>query len=187
MSTGYKIHEKDGAHFLTFQVVGWVDLFSRRDYRDVVIDSFKYCQQNKGLNLFAFVIMSNHIHLLAQSEVGDLSGFIRDFKRYTSKRFVEIMESGKESRSEWMGMVFKYHAKLKANQTHQVWTHENHAEHIYSQKFIEQKVQYIHNNPVRSGIVLNPEDYLYSSARNYAGLESVIDVVEVDFMWKTYG
>jgi REP element-mobilizing transposase RayT len=187
MSTGYKIHEKDGAHFLTFQVVGWVDLFSRRDYRDVVIDSFKYCQQNKGLNLFAFVIMSNHIHLLAQSEVGDLSGFIRDFKRYTSKRFVEIMESGKESRSEWMGMVFKYHAKLKDNQTHQVWTHENHAEHIYSQKFIEQKVQYIHNNPVRSGIVVNPEDYLYSSARNYAGLESVIDVIEVDFMWKTYG
>ena len=187
MSTGYKIHEKDGAHFLTFQVVGWVDLFSRRDYRDVVIDSFKYCQQNKGLNLFAFVIMSNHIHLLAQSEVGDLSGFIRDFRRYTSKRFVEIMESGKESRSEWMGMVFKYHAKLKDNQTHQVWTHENHAEHIYSQKFIEQKVQYIHNNPVRSGIVVNPEDYLYSSARNYAGLESVIDVIEVDFMWKTYG
>ena len=187
MSTGYKIHEKDGAHFLTFQVVGWVDLFSRRDYRDVVIDSFKYCQQNKGLNLFAFVIMSNHIHLLAQSEVGDLSGFIRDFKRYTSKRFVEIMESGKESRSEWMGMVFKYHAKLKDNQTHQVWTHENHAEHIYSQKFIEQKVQYIHNNPVRSGIVVNPEDYLYSSARNYAGLESVIDVIEVDFMWNTYG
>lgn len=95
MSTGYRIHEKGGTHFLTFQVVGWVDLFSRCDYRDVVIDSFKYCQQNKGLNLFAFVIMSNHIHLLAQSKVGDLSGFIRDFKSYTSKRFVEIMESGK--------------------------------------------------------------------------------------------
>jgi REP element-mobilizing transposase RayT len=166
--------------------VGWVDLFSRRDYRDVVIDSFKYCQQHKGLNLFAFVIMSNHIHLLAQSEVGDLSGFIRDFKRYTSKRFVEIMESGKESRSEWMKMVFKYHAKLKDKQTHQIWTHENHAEHIYSQKFIEQKVKYIHNNPVRSGIVAKPEDYLYSSARNYSGLESVIDVIEVDFKWRTY-
>jgi hypothetical protein len=85
-----------------------------------------------------------------------------------------------------MKMVFKYHAKLKDNQKHQLWTHENHAEHIYSQKFIEQKVQYIHNNPVRSGIVAKPEDYLYSSARNYAGLESVIDVIEVDFKWKTY-
>jgi REP element-mobilizing transposase RayT len=187
MSTGYKIHEKDGAHFLTFQIVGWVDLFTRKQYRDEVIESFKYCQQNKGLNLFAFVIMSNHMHLLAQSEVGDLSGFIRDFKSYTSKRFVEIIESGKESRCEWMKMVFKYHAKLKDNQAHQIWTHENYAEHIYSQKFIEQKVQYIHNNPVRSGIVVNPEDYLYSSARNYAGLESVIDVIEVDFRWKTYG
>ncbi|HCX99454.1 MAG TPA: hypothetical protein DG754_04865, partial [Bacteroidales bacterium] len=79
----------------------------------------------------------------------------------------------------------EYHAKFKGKQTHQLWTHENHAEHLYSQKFIEQKVQYIHNNPVRSGIVANPEDYLYSSARNYAGLESVIDVIEVDFRWKT--
>jgi hypothetical protein len=61
MSTGYKIHENYGAHFLTFQIVGWVDLFTLRDYRDVVIESFKFCQQNKGLNLFAYVIMSNHI------------------------------------------------------------------------------------------------------------------------------
>ena len=187
MSTGYKIDEKDGAHFLTFQVVGWVDLFTRMDYRDVVIDSFNYCQQNKGLNLFAYVIMSNHIHLLAQSELSDLSGFIRDFKSFTSKRFVEIMESSKESRSEWMKLIFEYHAKFKGKQTHQIWTHENHAEHIYSQKFIEQKVQYIHNNPVRARIVEKPEDYLYSSARNYAGLVSLIDVIEVDFRWKTYG
>jgi len=186
MSTGYRIYEKDGAHFLTFQVVGWVDLFTRRDYRNVVIESFKYCQQHKGLNLFAFVIMSNHIHLLAQSEVGDLSGFIRDFKSYTSKRFLEIMESGTESRREWMMRVFEHYATYKEKQTHQLWTHENHAEHVYSQKFIEQKVQYIHNNPVRSGIVAKPEDYLYSSARNYAGLESVIDVIEVDFRWQTY-
>jgi REP element-mobilizing transposase RayT len=186
MSTGYKIDEKDGAYFLTFQIAGWVDLFTRKDYRDEVIDSFKYCQKHKGLNLFAYVIMSNHIHLLAQSEVGDLSGFIRDFKSFTSKRFIEIIDSGCESRSDWMKLVFEYHAKFKGNQTHQIWTHENHAEHIYSQKFIEQKVQYIHNNPVRSGIVVNPEDYLYSSARNYAGLESVIDIIEVDFNWRTY-
>lgn len=84
-----------------------------------------------------------------------------------------------------MKMVFKYHAKFKNKQTNQIWTHENHAELIYSQKFIEQKVQYIHNNPVRSGIVLKPEDYVYSSARNYADLNCIIDVLEVDFLWKT--
>lgn len=186
MSTGYKIQEQDGAYYLTFQIVGWVDLFTRKEYRDVVIDSLKFCQKNKGLNLFAYVIMSNHIHLLAQSQNGDLSGFIRDFKSYTSKQFLEIIQTGKESRSEWLQVVFEYHGKLQSRQTLQLWTHENHAEHIYSQKFIEQKVHYIHHNPVRSGIVVNPEDYLYSSARNYAGLDSVIDVITVDIRWKTY-
>lgn len=73
MSTGYKIDTNDSAYFLTFQIVGWVDLFSRKVYRDIVIDYFKYCQKNKGLDLFAYIIMSNHIHLLARSQKGDLS------------------------------------------------------------------------------------------------------------------
>jgi len=185
MSTGYKIAEKDGLYYLTFQIVGWVDIFTRQVYKDIAISSLKYCQQNKGLCIFAYVIMSNHIHLLAQSDCDDLSGTIRDFKNYTSKKFLEVINDGLESRSEWLKMVFEYHGKLKDNQNYQVWTHENHAELIYSQKFIEQKVDYIHENPVRSGIVTRPEDYLYSSARNYAGLESVLEIVEVDLRWKT--
>jgi REP element-mobilizing transposase RayT len=186
MSTGYKIQEKDGAHFLTFQIVGWVDLFTRKDYRDLILDSFRYCQQHKGLILFAYVIMSNHIHLLAQSHLGNLSGFIRDFKNFTSKRFIEIIKEDSESRRDWLKIVFQYHGKYKKNQMNQFWTHENHAEHIYSQKFIEQKIKYIHDNPVRSGIVSKPEDYIYSSARNYADLDSLIDITKVDIRWKTY-
>ena len=185
MSTGYKIAEKDGLHYLTFQIVGWVDIFTRKIYRDIAIESFKYCQQNKGLSLFAYVIMSNHIHLLAQSENEDLSGTIRDFKNYTSKKFLEVVNDSIESRSEWMKMVFEYHGKFKNKQTNQLWTHESHAELIYSQKFIEQKVEYIHDNPVRAGIVNKPEDYLYSSARNYAGLDYVLEVIEIDLRWKT--
>ena len=134
----------------------------------------------------AYVIMSNHIHLLARSQSGDLSGTIHDFKNYTSRKFLEIVESNTESRSEWMKMVFEYHGKFKNKQTNQIWTHENHAEHIYSQKFIEQKITYIHNNPVRAGIVEKPYEYLYSSARNYADLESVIDVIKVDLVCKTF-
>ncbi len=76
MSTGYKISEKVGAYFLTFQIVGWVDIFTRKVYRDIAIDSLKYCQKNKGLEIFAYVIMSNHIHLFARSSTGDLSGEI---------------------------------------------------------------------------------------------------------------
>ncbi len=185
MSTGYKIAKGDDVYFLTFQIVGWVDIFTRKIYKDIAIDSFKYCQLNKGLELFAYVIMSNHIHLIARSNIGDLSGFIRDFKNYTSRELLKIIDENTESRSEWLKMVFKYHGKFKSEQTHQVWTHENHPELIYSQEFMEQKIDYIHNNPVRTGIVSNPEDYLYSSARNYADLESVIEVTKVDFGWKT--
>ena len=185
MSTGYKIAEGTGASYLTFQIVAWVDIFTRKVYRDIVIESLKYCQQNKDFELYAYVIMSNHIHLLARSQSGDLSGTIRDFKNFTSRKFLEIVESNTESRSEWMKMIFEYHGKFKNKQTNQIWTHENHAEHIYSQKFIEQKIRYIHMNPVRAGIVEKPYEYLYSSARNYADLESVIDVIKVDFVCKT--
>jgi REP element-mobilizing transposase RayT len=187
MSTGYKIQEKDGAHFLTFQIVSWVDLFTRKDYRDEVIDSFKYCQKEKGLNLFAYVIMSNHIHLLAQSEVVDLSGFIRDFKNYTSKRFLEIIDGGKESRSEWMLNRFNYNANRHSrNESYQFWTHENHAVILYSNNFIAEKLDYLHNNPVRAGLVDKPEDYRYSSARSYADMSGLLEIVFLDLPWKTY-
>ena len=180
MSTGYKISEKEGAYFLTFQIVGWVDIFTRKVYRDIVIDSFKFCQTNKALNLFAYVIMSNHLHLIAQSGNGDLSGFIRDFKSFTGKQFKIEIDQLTESRRDWMKMVFEFHAKFKKKQDFQFWTHENHAELIYSQKFIVQKVNYIHNNPVKSGLVTRPEDYLYSSARNYTDMDALIDVIRLD-------
>ncbi|MBK8805257.1 MAG: transposase [Bacteroidales bacterium] len=185
MSTGYKITESDGLYFLTFQIVGCVDLFTRKVYRDIVIESFKYCHKNKGFELYAYVIMSNHIHLLARSQTGDLSGIIRDFKNHTSKNFLEVLNDTIESRRDWMRMVFEYHGRFKNKQTFQIWTHENHAELVYSQKFIEQKIEYIHNNPVRAGIVENPEDYLYSSARNYADLDSVIEIFKAEILWKT--
>ncbi len=129
--------------------------------------------------------MSNHIHILARSETGNLSGIVRDFKNYTSKILLKCIEENTESRSDWMKLVFEYHGKYKNKQTKQGWTHENHAEEIYSQKFIEQKINYIHNNSVRSGIVEKPEHYLYFSARNYAELEYVLNLIKVDFLWKT--
>ena len=185
MSTGYKIQEKEGIQFLTLQITAWVDLFSRKEYRDIVLESLKFCVQKKGLEVFAYVIMSNHIHLLARSSTGDLSGTIRDFKSFTGKKFLAVIESEKESRKEWLLTVLRYHGKYKKDQDHQFWTHENHAEYIFSQKFLEQKIKYIHENPVRSGIVESAEDYLYSSARNYADRDHLFEVVIVDLLWKT--
>ncbi|MFW6222598.1 MAG: transposase, partial [Bacteroidota bacterium] len=89
MSTGYKIKDQEGVYYLTLQVVQWADIFTQQIYRDIVIDSLKFCKENKGLDIFAFVIMSNHIHLLVKSYTGQLSDTIRDLKRHTSKKIVE--------------------------------------------------------------------------------------------------
>ncbi|MDA3952428.1 MAG: transposase [Bacteroidales bacterium] len=79
MSQGYQIKDQSAAHYVTLQIVQWVDIFSRKIYRDIVIDSLKYCQKEKDLEIYAFVIMSNHIHLLVRSGNENLSGTLRDF------------------------------------------------------------------------------------------------------------
>ena len=180
MSTGYKIVDQEALHYITFQVVNWVDLFTRQVYRDIVIDSLKFCQTNKGLEIYAFVIMSNHIHILLRSNIGKLSDTIREFKSFTAKQILLAIEMEQESRRDWMLNLFEFAAKQhKRNEKFQVWTHENHAELIYSDKFIFQKINYIHENPVRAGIVENPEDYLYSSACDFAGKPCLLDLVPV--------
>ena len=181
MSTGYKIAEQDQLYFLTLQVVEWVDVFSRKEYRDIIIENLAFCQKKKGLEIYAYVIMSNHLHILAKSGKGGMSKFIHDFKSYTAKQILIRIEEGAESRKEWMLQLFKKAAsKHKRNSEYQFWTHENHAEHIFSNKFIDQKLNYIHQNPVRSGIVVKSEDYLYSSARNYAGMDGLLHVEMIE-------
>ncbi len=169
------------------QVVGWVDVFTRQVYRDIIIENLEYCQKNKGLEIYGWVIMSNHIHLLVQSNTNNLSSTIRDFKSYTSKKILEEINNCNESRKEWMLKIFKDAAfKHKRNTDYQFWTHENHAEHIYSNNFIEQKIRYIHNNPVVSGIVNRPEEYRYSSAVSYADGDGLLNIEKAIIRWKTY-
>jgi len=93
MSTGYKIVEQDELHYVTFQIVRWIDIFTRRIYRDIVIDSLYFCQQNKGLEIYAFVVMSNHIHLLLRSKTGKLSDTIKEFKSFTAKKILEAVDT----------------------------------------------------------------------------------------------
>jgi REP element-mobilizing transposase RayT len=178
MSTGYQINEQDGLYFVTFQIVKWIDIFTRKIYRDIVIESLRFCQANKQLEIYAFVIMSNHIHLLLRSDKADLSNTIKEFKSFTARQILETIQTEPESRRDWMLNLFEFSAKQhKRNEKHQVWTHENHAEIVFSNKFMDSKIRYIHENPVRAGIVAREEDYLYSSARSYAGLGGVLDVI----------
>ena len=187
MPTGYQIAEQDQLHYVTLQVVEWVDIFTRKIYRDILIENLFYCQQHKGMEIYGWVIMSNHIHLLIKSSNGELSNLLRDFKSYTSKKILDEIENCNESRKEWMLKIFKTAAfQHKRNSEYQFWTHENHAEHIFSNKFMEQKLEYIHNNPVRAGIVTNPEEYIYSSAKDYSDEKGLLETVKIIRTWKTY-
>jgi len=127
--------------------------------------------------------MSNHVHLIisAREDSLGLSAIIGDFKKFTSKRIISwLLESPKESRRDWMLEIFRQHAlQTFRNESFQIWTHDNHPEEIFSRSFMLQKLAYIHNNPVRAGMVRNPSDYLYSSAGNYIGLEDVILEINV--------
>lgn len=182
---GYKIRDQYGLHFLTFTIVGWVDMFTRKECKDIMMDSFRYCQKNKGLELYAYVIMPSHVHIIARAKEGSdgLSAIVRDMKKFTSKELIDwIKTSSKESRSEWLKVVFSYHARNNArNQSFQIWKQDNQPKELLHPRFMHQKLDYIHNNPVVDGIVERAEDYLNSSARNYVGgTDTLIDVELID-------
>jgi len=175
---GYTISDQNATHFLTFSVCGWIDLFTRKEYKDILMESFIYAQKYKGLVLNAFVIMSNHLHLIARTIEGyELSAFIRDYKKYTHGAMMKIIQSEKESRRLWMLHQFKfYSSRHSRNEDYQIWTHNNHPEECITKAFTDVKLDYIHDNPVRAGIVFKPEDYVYSSAANYAGRKGIIEI-----------
>ena len=148
-------------------------VFTRLKQRYVIINALDYCQKQKGLEIYAYCIMPSHVHMLCKAKEGYvLSNIMRDFKRYTSKQIIETIINFPESRREWLLEYFnKACQHLKRKQTYKVWQDGYHAEICSSNKFILQKLNYIHNNPVIDKIVANPEDYVFSSARNYADLE----------------
>ena len=177
MPQGYQIGDPRECHFLTLQVVDWVDVFTRERYRKVLVESLAYCRQAKGLHVYGYVMMSNHVHLLLHTPEGNLSDVLRDFKAFTSKRILNLIETGPESRREWMMTRFAFAARNNQRASdRQFWTHENHAMECTTEPFFFSKLDYIHQNPVRAGLVEAPEHYLYSSARNYHGLSALLDI-----------
>lgn len=183
---GYNITDQYAAYFLTFTIVDWIDLFTRRECRDILIYSMKYCQKNKGLIILAYVIMSNHIHVVwrADEKSDGLSAIVRDFKKFTSKALIKwLSDNPEESRRKWLDVLFKSHGKNNPNNTkYQVWQQYSRPMIILHPKFSIQKIEYIHNNPVVAGIVDHPADYIYSSARHYYGRDDgILDVEILDF------
>jgi REP element-mobilizing transposase RayT len=182
MSRNYRFHNPDGAYFISFAVVDWLDVFTRNEYKNIVLDSLAYCQENKGMEIYAWCIMTNHVHLIFRSINGQKPELlIGDFKRFTSKSIVKaIKENTRESRREFFLNQFQKAADKSSNvKDYQFWRHDNKPIELWSNKVIFQKINYIHNNPVEEGLVYNPEDYVYSSARDYSGEKGILDNVVV--------
>jgi putative transposase len=161
----YRIKDQFATYFITSTVHQWVDVFTRKDYIDVLLESLRFCQKEKGLKIYAWVIMSNHIHLIVQSDKVPLSDILRDFKKFTATAIIKaIANNPKESRKRWLLWL------LKKDERIWFWEEGYHGEEIYSKSFFDSKMKYIHLNPVRAGLVEKEEEYLYSSCGDLCGV-----------------
>jgi REP element-mobilizing transposase RayT len=165
------MHNPEGMYFLSFATVGWIDVFTRPLYKDIIVESLKHCQEQKGLILHAWCIMTNHVHLIASARDNNLSDILRDMKKFTSKKLIEaISNNPEESRKEWMIAIFRNAGAYNANnEVYQFWQQNNKPIEVYSQPVVKQKLDYLHNNPVAAGFAIDPANYPYSSAYDYAG------------------
>ena len=179
MSTKYRFSENDIPHFLTLTLVEWIDLFSRERYKEIIINSLKFCITNKGMVLYAYVIMTNHIHMIIRARNGEnIAALVRDFKRYTARVIYNTLKAdSNESRRNWMLWIMESQGKKSSsNEKMKMWRHENHPVALITNEMLDQRLTYIHENPVRAGICYTPEDYKYSSAGVYAGEVGVLEV-----------
>ncbi len=163
MRSRYRILDQEGIYFLTSTIVEWIPIFTNRKYCDIVVRSLQYCRTEKKLKLYAYVIMENHFHLVASSTT--LGQTIASLKKFTAK---EILIQSRINKRLWLLNQFSYYKKkYKLQSNYQVWQEGFHPQMIINEKMLKQKIEYIHYNPVKRGLVSLPEHWRYSSARNY--------------------
>lgn len=178
MSRKYKFHNKQGAYFISFATVYWLDIFTRQIYFNVLEESINYCRKEKGMEVFAYCFMPSHVHLIFRSANEDPSGLVRDFKGFTTRELIKTIENNpQESRKEWLLWMMKQAGNKNSNvKQRQFWQQHNKPIELWSDKDIQQKIDYVHNNPVEMGFVTNPIDWKYSSARNYQEDQTVLEI-----------
>ncbi len=178
MKSRYKIFKNDDSlYFLTLNVIKKIPVFTNSSYMNIILENFTFYRENQHLRIFSFVIMDNHIHLIA-SHQDDLSKIIQNYKSYTAKKLLHRLQS--DNRDWILKLMSEFKPDYKQESTYQFWEEGNHPKQIQNMKMFNQKVEYMHYNPVRRGLVSNEEDWVYSSARNFLGLESIIQVDELE-------
>ena len=179
MSRKYKFHDNDKLYFISFAVVNWVDFFIRQEYNQELINSWQYNIENKGLQIYGWCIMTSHIHMIVGSDGKmKLDKIIGEMKSYTSTRFKTLIkENQQESRKEWLVWMFERAGKKNGNNNEsQFWQQHNKPLEIMDQEMFDKTLDYIHQNPVVAGFVSKPEDWKYSSAKDFCGMKGLVQL-----------
>jgi REP element-mobilizing transposase RayT len=176
----YFITNQHQTYFVTCTIVNWIDLFTRPVYQQIITDSLNYCSEYKGLKLNGWVLMSNHLHFAGRCEEPHrMSDFLRDFKKHKSKQLAQAIIDTPESRRDWLLDKFGFEAKRTGRaENYKIWRDDNHPIDMTTIDMLE-KLDYMHNNPVRAGIFEKPEEYLMSSARDYAGMKGLVVIEKI--------
>jgi putative transposase len=172
--TRYRFIKGDpNPYFVTATAVHWLPLFSHPEVAAIVFDSLRFLIEQKRLQLYAYVVMENHLHLVADAV--DIGKEIGTFKSYTARRCIDFYQA--RGMKSILSLLAFFKPGYKVDSSFQIWQEGSHPQRIEDEVMLEQKIAYIHQNPVRRGFVELPEHWRYSSAQNYAGMQGVLPVV----------
>ena len=170
----YQFTSPEQPHFMTLTVLHWIPVFTRPETVSILFDCFRYLAK-EGLSIHAYVILENHLHLIAQSP--QLDKDIARFKSFTSRQLLAcLQENNAKTILDQLAFYKKAH---KQDRTYQFWQEGVHPELIQGDDMMRQKIEYIHQNPVKRGYVDDAQHWRYSSARDYAGLVGLLEVCTV--------
>jgi len=178
MSRKYKFQNEEGIYFVSFATVYWIDFFVREEYFEIITDSLDYCRKNKGMEIFAWCILPSHVHLIFKAKENNPGVLLKELKTFTSKKIQLAIEGNpQESRKEWLLWMMERAGKTNSNvKNRQFWQQHNKPIELWSPEVIDQKMNYVHNNPVVSGFVSEPHHWKYNSAIDYSGGKGIIDI-----------
>ena len=168
----YNFIENQVPHFLTCTILNWIPLFASPAIVKIILDSFEFLQENKRLIIYAYVILENHLHMIASGE--KLSKEIGNFKTYTARTIIDYLVERKAERV--LKQLNYYKLKHRTDRNYQLWQEDSHPEQIQNAEMMVQKIEYTHWNPVKRGYVDEPVHWRYSSARNYADMEGLLEI-----------
>lgn len=183
MSEIRKTSPGDGIYFVTFTIVDWIKIFSDDSYKHLILETIRFYQANKGFVVYSYCIMPNHVHMIIQT-IGKFScaEILRDLKKYTARLIIKKLEDEKPDGWERILKRFrKAGEKLNRITNYKVWQDGNYPMILYSYKIGMQKLNYIHKNPVKYGLCEEDWQYEFSSARDYMGMKSGIEVKLLKF------